>query len=77
MEISGSGMVHPNVLKLRARPDGILCFAFARPDRLAMLKYGLPDLRDFRCRRPLAGALRSIRLIFRICGRASAGRELI
>ncbi len=48
MEILGSGMVHPNVLKnCGLDPDEYQGFAFGMGvDRLAMLKYGIPDLRD-------------------------------
>ncbi|MEQ1930809.1 MAG: phenylalanine--tRNA ligase subunit alpha [Parvularculaceae bacterium] len=49
MEILGSGMVHPNVLRsCGIDPDEYQGFAFGMGiDRLAMLKYGIPDLRDF------------------------------
>ncbi|PQA87968.1 phenylalanine--tRNA ligase subunit alpha [Hyphococcus luteus] len=49
MEILGCGMVHPNVLKnCGLDPDEYQGFAFGvGVDRLAMLKYGIPDLRDF------------------------------
>jgi len=49
MEILGCGMVHPNVLKnCGLDPDEYQGFAFGMGvDRLAMLKYGIPDLRDF------------------------------
>jgi phenylalanyl-tRNA synthetase alpha chain len=49
MEILGCGMVHPNVLKnCGLDPDECQGFAFGMGvDRLAMLKYGIPDLRDF------------------------------
>lgn len=49
LEILGCGMVHPNVLKnVGLDPDEYQGFAFgAGIDRLAMLKYGIPDLRDF------------------------------
>jgi phenylalanyl-tRNA synthetase alpha chain len=48
LEILGSGMVHPNVLKnCGIDPDEYQGFAFGMGvDRLAMLKYGVPDLRD-------------------------------
>ena len=48
MEILGSGMVHPNVLRnCGIDPDEYQGFAFGMGvDRLAMLKYGMPDLRD-------------------------------
>ena len=50
LEIMGAGMVHPNVLRnCGIDPDEYQGFAFGFGwDRLAMLKYGLPDLRDFR-----------------------------
>ncbi|MEM6648803.1 MAG: phenylalanine--tRNA ligase subunit alpha [Pseudomonadota bacterium] len=49
MEILGCGMVHPNVIKACGLdPDEYQGFAFGvGVDRLAMLKYGIPDLRDF------------------------------
>ena len=49
MEILGCGMVHPNVLKaVGYDPEQLQGFAFGVGiDRLAMLKYGMPDLRDF------------------------------
>lgn len=49
MEILGCGMVHPNVLKSGGvDPDEFQGFAFGLGlDRLAMLKYGIPDLRAF------------------------------
>lgn len=48
LEILGCGMVHPNVLKsCGIDPDVHQGFAFGMGiDRLAMLKYGIPDLRD-------------------------------
>ena len=48
MEILGCGMVHPNVLRAcNLDPDEYQGFAFGMGvDRLAMLKYGMPDLRD-------------------------------
>ena len=48
LEILGCGMVHPNVLKACGiDPDEYQGFAFGLGvDRLAMLKYGIPDLRD-------------------------------
>lgn len=48
LEILGSGMVHPNVLRACGLdPDEWQGFAFGcGVDRLAMLKYGVPDLRD-------------------------------
>ena len=49
MEILGSGMVHPKVLKASGvDPNEWQGFAFGMGiDRLAMLKYGIPDLRAF------------------------------
>ncbi len=49
MEILGSGMVHPAVLKAGGiDPEEWQGFAFGLGiDRLAMLKYGIPDLRSF------------------------------
>ena len=48
MEILGCGMVHPNVLKnCGIDPNEYQGFAFGMGiERLAMLKYGIPDLRD-------------------------------
>ena len=48
MEILGCGMVHANVLRnCGLDPDKYQGFAFGVGiDRLAMLKYGMPDLRD-------------------------------
>ena len=49
LEILGSGMVHPNVLRAGGiDPDRYQGFAFGMGiDRIAMLKYGIPDLRAF------------------------------
>ena len=49
MEILGCGMVHPNVLRAGGLdPDVYQGFAWGIGiDRLAMLKYGMPDLRAF------------------------------
>ena len=49
MEILGCGMVHPNVLKnVGLDPEVYQGFAFGIGiDRLATLKYGMPDLRPF------------------------------
>ncbi|KAA3514772.1 phenylalanine--tRNA ligase subunit alpha [Agrobacterium vitis] len=49
MEILGCGMVHPNVLRASGLdPDEYQGFAWGMGlDRIAMLKYGMPDLRDF------------------------------
>ena len=49
LEVLGSGMVHPNVLRnCGIDPDEYQGFAFGMGvDRLAMLKYGMPDLRPY------------------------------
>jgi phenylalanyl-tRNA synthetase alpha chain len=49
MEILGCGMVHPNVLKnCKLDPNEYQGFAWGMGiDRIAMLKYGMPDLRAF------------------------------
>ena len=49
LEILGSGMVHPHVLRAGGiDPDEWQGFAFGMGiDRIAMLKYGIPDLRAF------------------------------
>ena len=48
MEILGSGMVHPNVIRnCGLDPEKYQGFAFGMGlDRITMLKYGIPDLRD-------------------------------
>ena len=48
LEVVGCGMVHPNVLKnCGLDPDEWQGFAFGfGVDRLGMLKYGMPDLRE-------------------------------
>lgn len=48
LEILGSGMVHPNVIaNCGLDPERYQGFAFGMGlDRIAMLKYGIPDLRD-------------------------------
>ncbi len=48
LEVLGCGMVHPNVLaNCGLDPEKYQGFAFGMGlDRLAMLKYGIPDLRD-------------------------------
>ncbi|MBW8735342.1 MAG: phenylalanine--tRNA ligase subunit alpha [Asticcacaulis sp.] len=48
LEVLGCGMVHPNVLRnCGLDPDEWQGFAWGMGvDRLAMLKYGVPDLRD-------------------------------
>ena len=49
LEILGCGMVHPNVLRAcNIDPDEYQGFAFGMGvERVAMLKYGIPDLRTF------------------------------
>lgn len=48
LEILGSGMVHPNVIEnCGLDPERYQGFAFGMGlDRITMLKYGIPDLRD-------------------------------
>lgn len=49
IEILGAGMVHPNVLRMAGfDPEVYTGFAFGLgPDRIAMLKYGIEDIRHF------------------------------
>jgi phenylalanyl-tRNA synthetase alpha chain len=49
LEILGSGMVHPNVIRAGGMdPEMVQGWAFGMGiDRIAMLKYGIPDLRAF------------------------------
>ena len=49
LEIAGAGQVHPNVLRaVDIDPQAFQGFAFGMgPDRLAMLRYGVNDLRQF------------------------------
>ncbi len=49
LEILGCGMVHPNVLRACGLdPEEVQGFAFGVGlERIAMLKYGIPDLRTF------------------------------
>jgi len=49
LELAGSGMVHPRVLSMCGiDPEKYSGFAFGGGlDRLAMLKYGIPDIRPF------------------------------
>jgi phenylalanyl-tRNA synthetase alpha chain len=49
LELAGSGMVHPKVLTMCGiDPDKYQGYAFGGGiDRLAMLKYGIPDIRPF------------------------------
>lgn len=49
IEVLGAGMTHPNVLKMAGvDPEEYGGFAFGLgPDRFAMLKYGVNDIRDF------------------------------
>ena len=74
MEILGCGMVHPNVLRnCGLDPDEYQGFAWGMGiDRIAMLKYGIADLRQmFEARRALALALR-----LPPARRADAGRRV-
>lgn len=49
IEILGAGMVHPNVLQMAGYdPAAVTGFAFGMgPERIAMLKYGVEDIRHF------------------------------
>ena len=49
IEILGAGMVHPNVLEMSGiDPEEYSGFAFGLgPDRVAMLRYGVNDIRNF------------------------------
>ncbi|HVQ03072.1 MAG TPA: phenylalanine--tRNA ligase subunit alpha [Burkholderiaceae bacterium] len=49
LEVSGSGQVHPQVVRnFGLDPERYIGFAFGMgPDRLAMLRYGIDDLRLF------------------------------
>jgi phenylalanyl-tRNA synthetase alpha chain len=49
LEILGAGMVHPNVLKaVKIDPEKYTGFAFGMGvERLAMMKYGVEDIRQF------------------------------
>jgi len=49
LEVAGSGQVHPNVVRnFGLDPEQHIGFAFGMgPDRLAMLRYGVNDLRAF------------------------------
>lgn len=49
IEILGAGMVHPHVLKMCGYDSEVWTgFAFGMGvERIAMLKYGIPDIRDF------------------------------
>ena len=49
IEVLGAGMVHPNVLKnCGIDPEEYSGFAFGVGlERVAMLKYGIKDIRDF------------------------------
>ena len=45
----GAGMVHPNVLRSAGYDSSVYTgFAFGMgPERIAMLKYGIDDIRNF------------------------------
>ncbi len=47
LEVAGSGQVHPNVVRsYKLDPEAVIGFAFGMgADRLAMLRYGIDDLR--------------------------------
>ena len=49
LELAGSGQVHPTVIRnFGLDPERYIGFAFGMgPDRLAMLRYGVSDLRLF------------------------------
>ena len=49
LEILGAGMVHPNVLRaVKIDPEKVTGFAFGMGvERIAMLKYGVEDIRHF------------------------------
>jgi phenylalanyl-tRNA synthetase alpha chain len=49
LEVSGAGQVHPQVVRnMGLDPERVIGFAFGSGiDRLAMLRYGVPDLRTF------------------------------
>ena len=49
IEILGAGMVHPNVLEMAGYDPAVVSgFAFGMgPERIAMLKYGVEDIRHF------------------------------
>ncbi len=49
VEMGGSGMIHQKVFTVAGYPEGKYTgFAFGMgPNRLAMLKYGIPDIRNF------------------------------
>ncbi len=49
IEILGAGMVHPNVLEMSGIDSSVYSgFAFGLgPDRIAMLRYGVNDIRNF------------------------------
>jgi phenylalanyl-tRNA synthetase alpha chain len=49
LELAGSGQVHPNVVRnFGLDPERYIGFAFGMgPDRLAMLRYGIDDMRLF------------------------------
>ena len=49
IEVLGAGMVHPNVLEMAGVDSEVYGgFAFGvGPDRFAMLKYGVDDIRNF------------------------------
>jgi phenylalanyl-tRNA synthetase alpha chain len=66
LEMGGAGMVHPRVLRMAGYdPDEVTGFAFGLGiDRLAMMKYGVDDVRAF-----AANDIRFLRDFARVMGR--------
>ena len=65
LEILGAGMVHPRVLQMAGYdPEKYTGFAFGMgPERIAMLKYGITDIRQFYAQRPaVPGAVRLMKV---------------
>lgn len=47
MEVLGSGMLHPNVMKMAGYTNGMTAIAAGIGlERLAMIKYNITDIRD-------------------------------
>jgi len=72
MEILGCGMVHPKVLEnVNVDPERYTGWAFGMgPHRIAMLRYGLPDIRLL-----LEGDMRFLEQIGRVDAGAQGRRE--
>jgi len=72
VEILGSGMVHPKVLEnVNVDPERYTGWAFGMgPHRIAMLRYGLPDIRLL-----LEGDMRFLAQIGRVDAGAQGRRE--